>query len=87
MLIGEYDYATDIAVQREEAAQEAWGKAWVKIWGEAWGEAMERALNEAWKEGARQNALQNARNLKRLGVPLEIISQGVWLNIEEIENL
>ena len=59
MLTAEYDYATDIAVQRREAAEEAWEKA----------------------------SQQNARNFKRLGVPLEIISQGTGLSIEEIENL
>ncbi len=55
MLTAEYDYATDIAVQREEASL--------------------------------QKALQNARNLKNLGVPLEIISQGVGLSVEEIKDL
>ena len=63
MLTVEYDYATDIAVQREEAAK------------------------EAWEKGSLQKALQNARNLKNLGIPLELISQGVGLSIEEIENL
>ena len=63
MLTAEYDYATDIAVQREEA------------------------VKEAWQKSSLQNALQNARNLKSLGVPLEIISQGVGLSVEEIENL
>ncbi len=55
MLTAEYDYATDIAVQREEASL--------------------------------RKALQNARNLKNLGVPLEIISQGVGLSVEEIKDL
>ncbi len=63
MLMGEYDYATDIAVQREEAAK------------------------EAWQEGSLQNALQNARNLKNLGVPLDIISKGTGLSNEEIKDL
>ena len=28
LVFGEYNYDEDIAVQREEAAEEAWGKAW-----------------------------------------------------------
>ena len=70
MLTVEYDYATDIAVQREEAAREAAEKTWQKA-----------------EEAIWQNALQNAQSFKRLGVPLEIISQGTGLSIEEIENL
>ena len=71
MLTVEYDYATDIAVQREEAAREA----------------AEKAAKEAWQKGSLQKALQNALNFKRLGVPLEIISQGTGLSVEEIKSL
>ena len=78
MLTAEYDYATDIAVQREEAAREAAKEAWEKA-----KEASEKAVKEAWQK----SSLQNARNLKNLGIPLELISQGVGLSIEEIENL
>ena len=75
MLTAEYDYATDIAVQREEAAKEAAEKTWQK------------AEMIGIQKGSLQNALQNARNLKNLGIPLELISQGVGLSVEEIENL
>ncbi len=78
MLTAEYDYATDIAVQREEAAREAAKEAWEKA-----KEASEKAVKEAWQK----SSLQNARNLKNLGIPLELISQGVGLSVEEIENL
>ena len=84
MLTVEYDYATDIAVQREEAAKEAWQKA----------EKAEKAAKEAWQKaekaemiGIQKGSLQNARNFKRLGIPFEIISQGTGLSIEEIKNL
>ena len=75
MLMVEYDYATDIAVQREEAAKEAAEKAVKETW--------QKAEKETWQK----TSLQNARNLKNLGIPLELISQGVGLSIEEIENL
>ena len=78
MLTVEYDYATDIAVQREEAAEEAWEKAWQKA---------EIAVKEAWQKSSLQEKTENARNLKSLGIPLELISQGVGLSVEEIENL
>ena len=71
MLTAEYDYATDIAVQREEAAREA----------------AREAAKEAEMLGIRKGSLQNALNFKRLGIPLEIISQGTGLSVEEIKNL
>ena len=37
--------------------------------------------------GFRQKALQDARNLKRLGVSVEIISQATGLSQEEVEAL
>ena len=89
MLTVEYDYATDIAVQREEAAREAEEKTWQKA-EKAVKEAWQKAEKETWQKVEKatwQNALQNARNFKRLGVPLEIISQGTGLSVEEIENL
>ena len=82
MLTVEYDYATDIAVQREEAAKEAAEKTWQKA-----EKAVKEAEEKTWQKASLQNALQNARNLKNLGIPLELISQGVGLSIEEIENL
>ena len=89
MLTVEYDYATDIAVQREEAAREAEEKTWQKA-EKAVKEAWQKAEKETWQKVEKatwQNALQNALNFKRLGVPLEIISQGTGLSVEEIENL
>ena len=71
MLIGEYDYDTDIAVQREESFE----------LGLAEGEARGRS------EGSHQKALQDARNFKRLGVSVQIIAQATGLTREEIEKL
>ena len=71
MLIGEYDYDTDIAVQREESFE----------LGLAEGEARGRS------EGFHQKALQDARNFKHLGVSVQIIAQATGLTREEIEKL
>ena len=71
MLVAEYDYDTDIAVQREEEREIAFAE------GEAQG--IER--------GSRQTALQNAQNLKRLGVSLRIITEATGLSSKEVEEL
>ena len=39
------------------------------------------------QQKAEKATWQNALNIKRLGVPLEIISQGTGLSVEEIKNL
>ena len=54
-------------------------------WGLAEGEAKGMSLGLA--EGSRRKALQDARNFKRLGVSVEIISQATGLTAEDIEAL
>ena len=72
MLIAEYDYDTDIAVQRKESL----------MLGIQQGKSLGFAEGEA--RGFHQKALQDARNLKRLGVSVEIISQATGLSQEEV---
>lgn len=50
-------------------------------------EGLEEGLNKGKEEGAREANLNNARNLKKLGVAIEIISQATGLSKEEIEKL
>lgn len=71
MLLAEYDYDTDIAVQREES---------LRI-------GIERGIQQGFSKGSRQNALQNAGNLKQLGVSIDIITQATGLSKEEVEKL
>ena len=71
MLIAEYDYDTDIAVQREEEREIAFAE------GEAKG--IER--------GSRHKALEDAVNFKRLGVSVDIIVQATGLSKQEVESL
>ena len=75
MLVSEYDYDTDIAVQREEAGQIAFA------------EGIERGIQQGFSEGSRQKALQDAGNFKRLGVSIDIITQATGLSKEEVEKL
>ena len=71
MLIAEYDYDTDIAVQREEASKIAFAQG----------------ISQGISQGSRQKALQDASNFKRLGVSVDIISQATGLFPEEVEAL
>ena len=75
MLIAEYDYDTDIAVQREEERETAFAE------GEAQG------IARGFSDGSRQKALEDAGNFKRLGVSVDIIAQATGLSIAEINNL
>ena len=79
MLIAEYDYDVDIAVQREEereiALQE--GIAQGKQEGEAKG----------FSEGSYQKALETAKNLLGMGLLIKNIAQATGLTEAEIEKL
>ena len=69
MLIGEYDYDTDIAVQREESFEI----------GLAEGEARGRS------EGSRQAKLETAKNLLNIGLSRENIAKATGLSRAEVE--
>ena len=69
MLIGEYDYATDIAVQREESFDMG----------------LERGIAEGKAEGARQKALETAKNLLNFGLSRENIAKATGLSQVEVE--
>ena len=71
MLIAEYDYDVDIAVQREEALQE--------------GEA--KGFSEGISEGSYQKALETAKNLLDLGLSVANIAKATGLTEAEVEAL
>ena len=75
MLLTEYDYDTDIAVQREESLRIGIERG------------IQRGIQQGFADGSRQNALQNAGNLKQLGVSIDIITQATGLTKEEVESL
>ena len=79
MLVAEYDYDTDIAVQREEAGRIAFAE------GEARGKSLGLAEGEA--RGSRQKALETAAAFKRFGFDIDKIAEGTGLSREEIEKL
>ena len=71
MLIAEYDYDVDIAVQREEALQE--------------GEA--KGFSEGISEGSYLAKLETAKLMKQAHCKLDFITQMTGLSAEEVENL
>ena len=93
MLIAEYDYATDIAVQRAEERKIAYtegkslGLAEGKSLGLAEGKSLGLAEGEARgrSEGSRQAKLETAKNLLQFGLSREKIAQATGLSKAEVE--
>ena len=75
MLLAEYDYETDIAVQRAEEREIAFA------------EGIEQGIEQGFSDGSRQKALQTAKNLLGLGVSVENIVQATGLTKKEVEDL
>ena len=79
MLIAEYDYATDIAVQRAEERKIAYTE------GKSLGLAEGKSLGLA--EGSRQKALETARLMKQRAYPIVEICLMTGLSQAEVEAL
>ena len=75
MLIAEYDYDVDIAVQREEEREIALKE----------GEA--KGFSEGISEGSHQKALETAKTMLAMHYPLEDICKITGLTEAEIERL
>ena len=71
ILIAEYDYDTDIAVQREEAGRIAFAQG----------------ISQGISQGSRQTKLETAAAFKRFGFDIDKIAEGTGLSREEIEKL
>ena len=71
MLLAEYDYDTDIAVQRAEERRIA----------------LAEGIEQGFSDGSHQAKLETARILKRLGDSVQKIMQATGFTGEELENL
>ncbi|EMB27328.1 hypothetical protein HMPREF9733_00247 [Treponema denticola SP33] len=71
MLLAEYDYDIDIAVQREEASKIAFAQG----------------ISQGISQGSYQKAIETAKNLTEMGFSVESIAKATGLSLEEIENL
>ena len=83
MLIAEYDYDVDIAVQREEALQEGEAKGFSM--GIAQGEA--KGFSEGISEGSYQKALETAKLMRTHNYPIAEICTMTGLTEREIKQL
>ena len=75
MLLAEYDYETDIAVQRAEEREIAFA------------EGVEQGIEQGFSDGVHQKALETAKNLLDLGLSIENIAQATGLTKAEVESV
>jgi len=75
MLVAEYDYDTDIAVQREES---------LRIGTQ---QGIEQGIQQGFSDGSYKTKLETARILKQLGDSVKKIMQATGLTQEEVENI
>ena len=75
ILMTEYDYATDMAVLKEEAYEDGLFVG------------REEGISIGREEGAYQNKLETAKNLLSMGLAPEQVAQGTGLSLEVILQL
>ena len=83
MLLAEYDYDTDIAVQRKEAFDD--GVSIGRNEGIAIGE--ERGISIGLLQGEHKKAIETAKSMKSENMPVNTIAHFTGLSPEEIEKL
>ena len=83
MLLAEYDYDTDIAVQRKEAFDD--GVSIGRNEGIAIGE--ERGISIGLLQGEHKKAIETAKSMKSENMPVNTIARFTGLSPEEIEKL
>ena len=71
MLLAEYNYETDIAVQRAEEREIAFAKG----------------IEQGISQGAYQTKLETAKAFKQFGFDIDKIAEGTGLSVEEIKAL
>ena len=79
MLLAEYDYDTDIAVQRAEAGRIAFAQGI--------SQGITKGRSEGIAQGSYQTKIETAKNLLGLGLSIENIAQATGLSRQEVEVL
>ena len=79
MLLAEYDYDTDIAVQRAEAGRIAFAQGI--------SQGITKGRSEGIAQGSYQTKIETAKNLRGLGLSIENIAQATGLSKQEVEVL
>ena len=75
MLVAEYDYETDIAVQRAEEHEIAFA------------EGIEQRIEQGFSDGSYQTKLETARLMKEENCEISFIQKMTGLSKEEVENI
>ena len=79
MLVAEYDYDTDIAVQREESLR-------IGIQ-QGIEQGIEQGIQQGFADGSYQTKLETAKNLLEMGFAIEAIVRATGLSQEEVESI
>ena len=77
MLLAEYDYETDIAVQRAEERELAFTQGIEQ--------GISQGRSEGIAQGSYQTKIETAKNLLGLGLSIENIAQATGLSKQEVE--
>ena len=85
MLIAEYDYETDIAVQRAEERELAFTQGISQGISQGRSEGLVQGRSEGIAQGSYQTKLETAKNLLGLGLSIENIAQATGLSQAEVE--
>ena len=87
ILMTEYDYATDMAVLKEESYEDGLFVGLATGREEGISIGLERGLATGREEGTYQTKLETARNLLAMGLEPEQVAQGTGLSLEVIQKL
>ena len=85
MLIAEYDYETDIAVQRAEEREIAFAEGISQGISQGRSEGLVQGRSEGIAQGSYQTKIETAKNLLGLGLSIENIAQATGLSQAEVE--
>ena len=83
----EYDYDTDIAVQREEAYEDGLSKGLQQGISQGISQGIKQGISQGMKQGVYQEKLETAKNLFHLGLSIEQISTVTGLSLETLQQL
>ncbi|MEE1289557.1 MAG: Rpn family recombination-promoting nuclease/putative transposase [Spirochaetota bacterium] len=87
MLLAEYDYDTDIAVQRREAFDDGVMQGLSQGISQGRNEGISIGLSQGITQGAHQKAVETAKNLLSIGLSQDQIASVTGLSPEEIEKM
>ena len=87
ILMTEYDYATDMAVLKEESYEDGLFAGLATGREEGREEGISIGLERGLERGAYQNKLETARNFLSMGLEPEQVAQGTGLSLEVILQL